>query len=178
MKRLLMSLSLVATLGVGCSHPAQEDAPQTTPQVKKKTQALGTERVTLEEVAVSAAVQAAVEGQATVRAFRIVASEQGVNEGDIVAAAQVAGDTGSASLPWESDPARGQDETRRALKYLDGLIPALEAEVGTGEEYSSGYQHWFQQSAEDLCDHGDRYSVVFKQAGMVFLVQVSGRTEC
>jgi hypothetical protein len=40
MKRLLLlPLSLVATLGIGCNHPSQEDAPAPTQQtqVKKRT---------------------------------------------------------------------------------------------------------------------------------------------
>jgi hypothetical protein len=181
MKRLpLLSLSLVATLGVGCSNPSQEDAPAPTQQVqaKKRTQALSNSRVALQEVPVSAAVQAAAAGQATVRAFRIGSSEQGVSLGEITAAAHLAGASDPADLPWELGAERGRQETRAALKYLDALVPAIEAEVGTGEVYSSGYQHWFQRSAQDLCNHGDFYSLVFKEAGLVFVIEASGDAEC
>jgi hypothetical protein len=181
MKRLpLLSLSLVATLGVGCSNPSQEDAPAPTQQVqvKKRTQALSSGRVTLEEVPVSAAVLAAAEGHATVRTFRIVASEAGVSVGEIAAAAHLAGASDPANLPWELGPERGQEETREALKYLSALVPAIEAEVGTGEVYSSGYEHWFQMSGQDFCNHGDFYSLVFKEAGLVFVIEASGGAEC
>jgi len=181
MKRLpLLSLTLVATLGVGCSNPSQEDAPAPTQQVqvKKRTQALSTSRVTLEEVPVSAAVQAAAEGAATVRAFRIAASEEGVSLGEIVAAAHLAGASDPANLPWELGPERDPEETRAALKYLNTLVPTIEAEVGTGEVYSSGDEHWFQTTAQDFCNHGDFYSLVFKEAGLVFVIEASGGAEC
>jgi hypothetical protein len=181
MKRLpLLSLSLVATFGIGCSNPSQEDAPAPTAQVqtKKRTQALGNSRVTLEEIPVSASVQAAAAGEATVRAFRIVSSEEGATVGDIVAAAHLAGASDPANLPWQSGLERGKDETRAALKYLNALVPTIEAEVGTGEAYRSGYQHWFQMSAQDLCNHGDFYSLVFKEAGLVFVIEASGAAEC
>ena len=180
MKRLLLPLSLVATLGFGCSNPAQEDAPEPTQQtqVKKRTQALGTPRVNLEEVAVSEAVRTAAGSEATVRAFRIVSSEEGVTVAEIVSAAHLAGASVPANLPWELGQERGKDETRRALKYMNALVPAIEAAVGSGEEYQSGYKHWFQDSGQDLCNHGDFYSLVFKQAGLVYVIEASGATEC
>lgn len=180
MKRLpLLSLSLVATLGVACSNPSQEDAPAPTQQVqlKKRTQALSS-RVTLEEIPVSAAVQAAAEGQATVRAFRITASEEGVSVGEVVAAARVVGASDPANLPWVAGPERSPESTRAALKYLNALVPVIEAEVGTGEAYSSGSEHWFQMSAQDFCNHGDFYGLLFKQAGLVFVIEASGGAEC
>lgn len=181
MKRLLLlPLSLVATLGFGCSQPSQEDAPAPTQktQVKKRTQALSDGRVSLEEVAVSEAVQAAAGSQATVRAFQIVSAAEGVTVAELAAAAHQVGASDAANLPWQAEAERGKDDTRRLLKYLDALVPAIEAEVGTGEEYSSGYQHWFQTSGEDVCSHGDAYSVVFQQAGRVFVIEASGATEC
>lgn len=181
MKRLLLlPLSLVATLGFGCSNPSQDDAPAPTQQtaVKKRTQALGDSRVTLQEVAVSEAVRAAAGSQATVRAFQIVSAEEGVTVAEIASAAHVVGASDAANLPWQAEAERGKDDTRRALKYLDALMPAIEAEVGTGEEYGSGYQHWFQASGEDVCNHGDAYSLVFKQAGRVYVVEAAGATEC
>src|SRR3712207_4187735 len=93
MKRLpLLSLSVVVTLGIGCSNPSPEDAPAPTQQlqVKKRKQALSS-RVTLEEVPVSAAVQAAAGGEATVRAYRIVSSEADVTVAEIVTAAHSVG---------------------------------------------------------------------------------------
>lgn len=181
MKRLLLlPLSLVATLGVGCSNSSSEDAPQPTqqPQAKKRTQALSTDRVTLEEVAVSEAVLTAAGSEATVRAFRIVSSAEDITMGELSSAAHVAGASDVANLPWQVEAERGQSDTRRALKYLNALVPAIEAEVGTGEDYNSGYQHWFQTVGEDLCNHGDFYSLVFKQTGMVFVIEASGATEC
>ena len=98
--------------------------------------------------------------------------------GEIVAAAHLAGASDPANLPWETGLERGKDETRAALKYLNALVPAIEAEVGTGEEYQSGYQHWVQMSAQDLCNHGDFYGLVFKDAGRVFVIEASGAAEC
>lgn len=181
MKRLLLlPLSLVATLGFGCSNPSQGDAPTPTQQtqVKKRTQALSDSRVRLEEVEVSAAVREAAGSEATVRAFRIVSAEEGVTEGELTAAAHLSGASDPANLPWQAEEARNKEDTRRALKYLNTLVSAIEAEVGTDEEYNSGYQHWFQTSGEDLCNHGDFYSLVFKQAGLVFVIEASGATEC
>jgi hypothetical protein len=134
--------------------------------------------VTLEEVGVSEAVRGAAGSQATVRAFRIVSAEEGVTVGEIAAAAHLAGASDPATLPWQAEAERGKEDTRRALKYLNALVSAIETEVGTGEEYGSGYQHWFQSSGEDVCNHGDFYSLVFKQAGLVFVIEASGATEC
>ncbi|KFE69463.1 hypothetical protein [Hyalangium minutum] len=181
MKRLLLlPFSLVATLGFGCSNSSSGDAPQPTQQVqvKKRTQALSTDRVTLEEVAVSEAVLTAAGSEASVRAFRIVSSAEDITMGELASAAHVVGASEVANLPWQVEAERGQDDTRRALKYLDALVPAIEAEVGTGEDYNSGYQHWFQTVGEDLCNHGDFYSLVFKQTGLVFVIEASGATEC
>lgn len=181
MKRLmLLPLSLVATLGFGCSNPSPEGAlaPTQQTQVKKRTQALGDSQVQLEEVAVSEAVRAAAGTQATVRAFQIVSAAEGVTVAEIAAVAHAAGASDAANLPWQAAEERGKDDTRRALKYLDALMPAIEAEVGTDEEYGSGYQHWFQASGEDVCSHGDAYSLVFKQAGRVYVIEAEGDTEC
>ena len=65
-----------------------------------------------------------------------------------------------------------------ALKYLEGVVPAIEAEVGTGEQFRSGYYHWWQSAWFDRCNHGDFYGVVFPQAGKVFILEVAGTTEC
>jgi len=180
MKRLpLLSLSMVVALGIGCSNPSQEDAPAPTQQVqvKKRKQALSS-RVTLEEVPVSAALQAAAGGEATVRAYRIVSSEADVTVAEIVTAAHSVGASDPESLPWQAGEERGKEETRAALKYLNALVPAIEAEVGTGEAYTSGYEHWFQMTAQDLCSHGDFYGLVFKEAGRVFVIEASGSAEC
>jgi hypothetical protein len=180
MKRLpLLSLSLVAALGVGCSSPSQQDAPEPTGQMqlKKRTQALV--GVTLQEVPVSAEIQAATEGEATVRAFRIqVAEGLSPSVEELVTAALEEGGSDVINLPWQAGLERNRDETRAALKYLNTLVPAIEAQVGTGEQYRSGYRHWFQMTAPDVCSHGDFYGLVFREAGLVFVIEATGSASC
>lgn len=182
MKRLpLLSLSLVATLGAGCSNPSPQDAPPPTAtapmQVKARTQALT--GVTLHEEPVAPEVAAATGGEATVRAFRFEVAE-GVSPSveELVTAALEEAGSDVVNLPWQVGIERDREETRGALKYLNALVPAIEAQVGTGEEYRSGYRHWFQTTAPDICGHGDFYGLVFKEAGRVFVIEATGSAEC
>lgn len=180
MKRLLLlSLSMVAALGVGCSSPSQQDAPAPTQQIqmKKRTQALT--GVTLQGVEVSEAVLAAAGGEVAVHAYRFeVAEGTSASVEDLVTAAleEVGADT--VNLPWEVGLERDQEETRVALKFVSALVDAIEAQVGTGEQYRSGYRHWFQQTSEDICSHGDFYVLVFQEAGLVFAIEAAGNAEC
>jgi hypothetical protein len=180
MKRLpLLSLSLVAALGVGCSSPSQQDAPEPTQQMqmKKRTQALT--GVTLQRVEVSEAVQAAAGGEVIVHAFRFeVAEGTSATVEELVTAALEEGGPDTANLPWEVGLERDQEETRVALKYVSALVDAIEAQVGTGEQYRSGYRHWFQQTSEDVCSHGDFYGMVFQETGLMFVIEAAGNTEC
>lgn len=180
MKRLpLLSLSLMAALGVGCSNPSQQDAqaPTQQMQVKKRTQALT--GVTLHEVQVSEAVQLAAGGQVTVRAYRFeVAEGATASVEELVQAALEESGADTVNLPWEVGLERDQEETRVALKYVSAVVGAIEAQVGTGEQYRSGYRHWFQQASEDVCNHGDFYGLVFQQAGLIFVIEATGNAEC
>jgi hypothetical protein len=134
--------------------------------------------VSLEEVPVSAAVQAAAGGQATVRVFQIQLSEGGsASVADVMPAALQRG-ASDLSKGWQADPERNAEETRAALKFAEGVLPAIEAEVGTGEALSSGYFHSWEAAGFDQCKHGDFYGVVFPQAGKVFTIEVAGTTEC
>ena len=178
MKRLpLLSLSLVAALGVGCSNPPPQDPPPAPMAVKKRTQALT--GVTLHEEPVPTEVIAAAGGEATVRAFRFEVVE-GITPmvDELVTAALEEGGSDAVNLPWQVGIERDREETRGALKYLNQLVPAIEAQVGTGEQYRSGYRHWFQMTAPDVCDHGDFYGLVFREAGRVFVIEATGRAEC
>jgi hypothetical protein len=180
MKRLpLLSLSLVAvSLGVGCSSSSQENASAPTPeiQVKRRTQALSA--VTLSEVEPGAEVLAAAGGNATVRAFVIESAEGEYTADDVRAAALQQGASDSLNLPWEPSPAMDREDARASLRYLDTLLPAIEASVGTDEEYSTGYFHWFLPQAQDTCGHGDLYVPVFTGARKVFVIEATGTTEC
>jgi hypothetical protein len=179
MKRLpLLTLSLVAMFSAGCSKPAEGDAPPPTQQsqVKKRTQALG--GVTLQEVPVSAAVLAAAGGQVTVRAFQIGATEEPLSLGEVLAAAHQQGASDPVNLPWELGLERDHEETHSALKYLNELVPTIEAEVGTGEEYHSGSYHWFQMTTQELCNHGEFHGLYFKDAALMVVVEDAGDTEC
>lgn len=180
MKRLpLLSLSLVAALGVGCSNPSQEDASAPTEQLQMKERTQALTGVTLHEVPVSAEVLAATEGEATVRAFRIEVSEgTSASVEELVTAALEEGSSDAVNLPWQVGVERDQGETRAALKYLNALVPTIEAQVGTGEQYRSGYRHWFQTTAPDVCSHGDFYGLVFREAGLVFVIEATGNAEC
>ncbi|HYH97908.1 hypothetical protein [Hyalangium sp.] len=179
MKRLpLLTLSLVGMLSVGCSKPIEGDAPTPTEQrqVKKRTQALG--GVTLQEVPVSAAVLAAAEGQVTVRVFQIGASEEALSLGAVLAAAHQQGASDPVSLPWELGLERDHEETHLALKYLNELVPTIEAEVGTGEEYHSGSYHWFRMTTPEFCNHGEFHGLYFEQAGLMVVIEDEGGAEC
>jgi hypothetical protein len=175
----LISLTLIATLSGACSSPSDPSAPEAAEQAaprKKVSQALG--GVTLVEVAVSPAVQAAAGNQAVVRAFQLQVSEGGsasVAEVMPVALQQAAS---NASKPWRADPERNAEETRTALKYLEAVVPAIEAEVGTGEAFRSGYYHSWEAAGFERCNHGDFYGLVFPQAGKVFTIEAAGTTEC
>lgn len=179
MKRLpLLSLSLVvASLGVGCSSPSQENAPAPTAQtqIKRRSQALSA--VTLREVEPGAEVLAAAGENARVRAFEIESAEGEYTADDVVAAALQQG-ASDLSLPWQPSLAKNREETRTTLRYLETLLPAIEASVGTDEEYSTGYFHWFQARAEDTCGLGDLYVPVFTGARKVFVIEATGTTEC
>jgi hypothetical protein len=180
MKRLpLLSLSLVAALGVACSSPSQQDSPAPTQpmQMKKRTQALT--GVTLQSVEVGEAVQAAAGGEVTVHAFRFEMAEgTSASVEELVQAALEEGGAETANLPWEVGFERDQEETRVALKHVSALVDAIEAQVGTGEQYRSGYRHWFQQASEDVCSHGDFYGLVFQEAKLVFVIEAAGNAEC
>jgi hypothetical protein len=179
MRLPLLSLTLVAALGVGCSSPSPQDAlaPTQQMQMKKRTQALT--GVTLQRVEVSEAVLAAAGGEVSVRAYRFeVAEGTSASVEDLVQAAFEEEGTDTVSLPWEVGLERDQDETRVALKYVSALVEAIEAQVGTGEQYRSGYRHWFQQTSEDVCSHGDFYGLVFQEAGLVFVIEATGNAEC
>lgn len=180
MKRLpLLSLSLVATLGVGCSSPSPQDAPAPTEQQQMKRRTQAVTGVTLQEVPVSPEVLAAADGEATVRAYRIAVSEgTSVSLEELVTSALEEGGSDAMNLPWQVGPGRNREETRAALKYLDTLVQAIEAQVGTGEPYHSGYRHWFQTTAQDVCSHGDFYGLVFREAGLVFVIEATGSTSC
>jgi hypothetical protein len=181
MKRLpLLSLCLVFTLGVACSNPSQESAPAPTQQlqVKKRTQALGA--VTLVEVPVSHAVLEAAGENARVRAFEIQAADDTYSVEDVAQAALQQGVSDPVSLPWQVGQSRDRDETRSALRYLNAVVPAIEADVGTDEAYRSGYYHWFRSNTAESCDLGDAYFLIFKELGTAkaFVIETQGVTEC
>lgn len=179
MKRLpLLSLSLLVTLGVGCSSQSQDNAPAPTAktQLKKRSQALT--NVGLTEIPVSPAVQAAAGAGATVRAFEITSADGTFTRDDVVAAALDQGASDPVNLPWQAGVTRDRLETLSTLRYLNELMPTIEADVGTGEEYQSGYYHWFQQRAEDSCGLGDLYVPVFEQSRKVYVIEATGTTEC
>ena len=173
----LLSLCLAVTVGVGCSNPAQESTPaaQQGP-VKKRSQALSS--VELREVPVSTAVLAAAGDNARVREFEVVSAEGTFTSDEVVAAALQQGASDPVSLPWQAGLTRDQDETRTSLRYLESLLPAIEAEVGTQEEYHTGYYHWFQAKTEDACDLGDLYTPYFAGSRKVFVIEATGTTEC
>lgn len=178
MKRFsLLALSLAATLSVACSKDAQEDAPAPSTGMKKALQALG--QATLVEVPVSAEVLAA-SGEATVRAFRIEQAEGELSIEEVVSQAFQAGVSDSAR-PWQRDiehPERNAEETRVALRYLDQLLPTIELEIGTQEEFRSAYYHWWVMTTQDSCRHADLHIVVFSQARQAFTIETPGETEC
>jgi hypothetical protein len=180
MKRIsLISLTLAATLSVACSSQSDQSAPESVEQAgprKKVSQALG--GITLVEVPVSAEVQAAAGSQATVRAFQIQAAEGSrVSVAEVMPAALQHG-ASDLSKAWQADPERNMEETRAALKYLESVVPAIEAEVGTGEAFRSGYYHSWEQATFDRCHHRDFYGVLFPQAGKVFTIEAMGDTDC
>jgi len=175
----LISLAVIAVLSSACSSQSDQSPPESTPQAsprKRVSQAL--EGVSLVEVPVSPAVQAAVGSQATVRAFQIQVAEGGSSAvADVmpVALQQAVSELGKG---WQVNSERDADETRTALKFAEGLMPAIEAQVGTGEAFSSGYYYSWQPAGLDRCAHGDFYGVVFPQAGKVFTVELAGTTDC
>lgn len=173
----LLSLSLVAAL-VGCSNPSPQDAPTPTEQLqtKRRTQALM--GVTLREEPVSADVQAAAGEMATVRAYRFEVAEGIAPSVEELVTAALEENADTVNLPWEAGLERDQEETRAALKFVEALAPAIEAQVGTGEQYRSGYRHWFQATAPDVCGHGDFYGLVFREAGLLFVIEATGNAEC
>lgn len=180
MKRFpLISLTLLATLGVACSSPSDQNPPEPTEQAaprKRVSQAL--EGLTLVEVPVSAAVLAAAGEQATVRAFEIQASPGvSVTVADVMAAAHQQG-ASDLSKDWKADTERNKEETQAALRYLESVVPTIEAEVSTSEEYRSGYSHAFEPAAFERCSHRDFYGLVFLEAGKVFTLEAAGETEC
>jgi len=178
MKRIsLISLTLVATLSGACSSQSDQSPPeqQVAPR-KSVSQALT--GVSLTEVSISQTLRATVGSQAIVRAFQIQLSEGA--SASVANVMPVALDRGVSDLSkgWQVDPERNAEETRTALKFLEGVLPAIEAEVGTGEAFSSGYYHSWQPAGLDRCNHGDFYGVVFPQAGKVFTLEVAGTTDC
>lgn len=176
MNRLpLLSLSLVVTLGVGCSNPSQEDAPAPTQQLKKRSQSI--QGIALTEEPVSAEVQAAA-GHSTVRTFRVESTQGTYAVQDVVTTAFELGASDPVNRPWELGVERDQEETRAALRYLDGLVEAIETEMGPAASYRSGYYHWFQRMTLDACDHGDFYGLVFEGSNKVYIIEATGNTEC
>ncbi|WP_224360941.1 hypothetical protein [Hyalangium versicolor] len=178
MKRFpLLSLSLVVGLGVGCSNPAQESAPTPTQhsQVKKRTQALEGS-VALREIPVSAAVLAAAEGNATVRAFSIESTPGEYTADEAMAAAFQQGVSDPANLPWHADVARSREETRTSLRYVEGLIPTIEAELGADADYTTGYYHFFRPQTEENCELGDAYEML--SGTTIYVLEFRGTTEC
>lgn len=175
----LLSLSLLATLGVGCSNSPQQDtqAPTQQIQMKKRTQALT--GVTLHEVPVSEAVQAAAGGEVTVRSFQFVLAEgASASVDELVQAALEESGSDTVNLPWQVGLERDHDETHVALKYVSALVDAIEAQVGTNEQFRSGYRHWFQQTTEDVCSHGDFHGLVFQEARLIFVIEGTGNADC
>jgi hypothetical protein len=178
MKRLpLISMTLLATLGVACSSPSDSSAPEAVEQVaprKQVSQALST--VTLVEVPVSAAVQAAAGSEATVRAFEIQAAPgASFTVADVMPVALQQG-ASDLSKDWKVLPERNKEETREALRYLESLVPAIEAELGASVEYSSGYYHSWEAAGFELCHHRDFYGVV--AGDKVFTIEGSGNVGC
>jgi hypothetical protein len=178
MKRIsLISLTLIATLSGACSSQSEQNPPeqQSAPR-KRVSQALT--GVSLEEVAVPTAVREAAGSQVTVRAFQIQLSEGG--SASVADVMPVALERGASDLTkgWQADPERDADETRTALKFAEGVLPAIEAELGTGEAFSSGYYHSWEAAGFDQCNHGGFYGVLFPQSGKVFTIEVAGTTEC
>lgn len=175
----LISLAAVAILSGACSSQSDQSPPESAQEAgprKSVSQAL--EGVSLVEVPVSPAVQAAVGSQATVRAFQIQAAQgatASVAEVMPVALHRAASDL---SKDWKVDPERNAEDTRTALKYLEAVVPAIEAEVGTGEALRSGYYHSWENVAFDRCHHRDFYGLVFPQAGKVFTLETRGDTDC
>lgn len=172
----LLSLCLVVAFGVGCSNPAQESAPAPTQQlqVKRSTQAL--EGMALRELPVSAEVLAATEGAATVRTFAIDAAPGEYTVDQVVAAAFQQAASDPVNLPWQAGVTQNREDSHVTLRYLNTLLPVIETEVGTDEEYSTGSYHWFRSQTEDSCELGDLYTVVF--AGKVYVIESRGLTEC
>ena len=185
----LLSLSLMATLGVGCSNPAQESAPAPTQQaqIKKRTQALGA--VSLREVPVSPAVLTAAGEDARVRSFEIDAEEGSYTVEEVAQVALQQGVTDPVTLPWQVGVERDREETRTSLRYLNGVVPAIEAELGAEVEYRTGYYHWFRPITEESCHFGDALFLTFPgvageepsgvaRPGKVFVIETEGTTEC
>ncbi|WP_224242697.1 hypothetical protein [Hyalangium gracile] len=142
--------------------------------MKKRTQALST--VALREVPVSAEIQQAAAGHATVRAFEIETPEGEFTPEELMAAVLQQGASDAVNLPWQAGVGRSREETRTSLQYLDQVIPAIEAEMGAEQEYSTGNFHWFRTKTEDTCDHGDLYIPSFPRK--VFVIEATGTTEC
>lgn len=175
----LISLAVIAALSGACSAQSDQAPPETTQQgTPRKSVSQALEGLSLVEIPVSPALQAAVGSQATVRAFQIQASE-GVSAsvGSVMPAAleRAASDL---SKDWRANPERNAEDTRTALKYLEAVVPAIEAEVGTGEAFGSGYYHSWENVAFDRCHHRDFYGLVFPQAGKVFTLEATGDTDC
>jgi hypothetical protein len=179
MNRLpLLSLSLVVTLGVACSNPSQENTPAPTQQTQLKKRSQAIRGITLTEDPVSAEVQAAAGGRAVVRSFRIDSSEGEYAVQDVVTTAFELGASDPVNRPWEMGAERDQEETRGALRYLDGLVTAIETEMGPDAAYTSDYYHWFQNTTQDACDLGDFYGLVFPGLNKVYIIEAQGNTEC
>jgi hypothetical protein len=175
----LISLAVIAVLSSACSSQSDQSPPESTPQASpRKSVSQALEGANLVEIPVSPAVQAAVGNQATVRAFQIQASGGvSVSVATVMPSAlhRAASDL---TKDWRADPERNAEDTRTALKYLEGVVQAIEAEVGTGEAFSSGYYHSWENMAFDRCHHRDFYGLVFPQAGKVFTLEARGDTDC
>lgn len=180
MKRIsLISLTLIATLSSACSSQSDQAPPESEKQAKpRKSVSQALSGVTLEELAVSPEVQAIVGDQAIVRAFQIQVPEGGsVSVAEVMPVALQSAASNLAKN-WQADPELTVEETHLALKPLEGVLKAIEAQVGTGEEPNAGYYHSFENVGLDACDHGDFYGVVFPQAGKLFTVEIAGTIGC
>jgi hypothetical protein len=180
MKHLpLLSLSLVAALVVGCSKPADEGAPEPTQatSLKRRTQKL--EGVSLVELSLSPEVAAAIGEGMRVRAYQVELGGQAAPSlAELAGAGLEKGASDPAGLPWELKEEQDAEATRVALKFAEGLLPAIEAQVGTGEAPRAAHHHWWTEMLVGSCGYGDFYSVYFQQSGKLFVIEISGQTAC
>src|SRR5687768_12582220 len=103
----LISLAVIAVLSSACSSQSDQNPPESTPQASpRKSVSQALEGASLVELPVSAAVQAAVGSQATVRAFQIQPSEGVSASVATVMPSALRHAASDLSKNWRADPER------------------------------------------------------------------------